>query len=53
MFVGGLEMLFHLVDHNRGTKLNFGDGQDYMGFLFIVVGIISLGIDFYNKNKQA
>ena len=49
MFIGGLEMLFHIIDHEKGTKLNFGEGQDIVGVIFIIVGIISLLIEIYRK----
>ena len=51
MFLGGIEMTFNIINHEKGTKLNFGDGQVYMGYIFIVIGIVSLVIDFYNKRK--
>jgi len=47
----GITMTFNLIDYSKGTKLNFGEGQEIVGLSFIVVGLIALGYDYWNKKR--
>ena len=45
----GIDLLFHLTDHPKGSKLYFnGNGSIYFGLFFILLGIFFI----FNRVKK-
>ncbi len=53
MIVNGIYVLFDIFPKPKGSKLYFGEeGNVYMGFIFIAIGILLIGYEIYKKRKS-
>jgi hypothetical protein len=42
MMINGIIVIFELLPDEKNIKLNFGDGNTYVGTIFLLIGIFTL-----------